>query len=153
MVFNCKKCSATFPHRGNQPRHEPSYQPEKVCLQHLPVVFLHALHKHSELEKHMNTYHRKFTNCGRSCYLGFNNTRLFSQHMSTLHSLPVFGDQFQSTQKPAETGFIVTPQSYCVQSSATQNNTDLVEFMLQLKPQIVSLNITKTLTRITKISI
>ena len=69
----------------------------------------------------------------------FNDTRLFAQHMSSLHSLPVFGDQFQPTQAPAETAFSGTLQSYHLPPSPTQANTDLAQFMLQHKPQIDSL--------------
>ena len=59
--------------------------------------------------------------------------------MSSLHSLPVFGDQFQPTRAPAETAFNGTFQSYHLPPSPTQANTDLAQFMLQHKPQIDSL--------------
>ena len=105
MVFNCKYCSATFANRGNQSRHEHRYHPDEVGL---PVftccICTFTCRKLSELEQHMRTCHQKFTNCW-SCYMGFNDTRLFAQHMSSLHSLPVFGDQFAPTQAPAETAF------------------------------------------------
>ena len=71
--------------------------------------------------------------------MGFNSTRLFTQYMSSLHSLPVFGDQFQLTQAPAETAFNGAHQSYHLPPSTSQANTDLAEFMLQHKPQIGSL--------------
>ena len=59
--------------------------------------------------------------------------------MSSLHSLPVFGDQFQPTQAPAETAFNSTLQSYHLPPSTNQANTELAQFMLQHKPQIDSL--------------
>ena len=59
--------------------------------------------------------------------------------MSSLHSLPVFGDQFQPTQAPAETAFNGTLQSYHLLLATTQANTDLAQFMFQHKPQIDSL--------------
>ena len=71
--------------------------------------------------------------------MGFNDTRLFAQHMSSLHTLPDFGDQVQPTQVPAEISFNGTLQSYHLPPSATKANTDLAEFMLQNKPQIDSL--------------
>ena len=80
--------------------------------------------------------------------MGFNDTRLFAQHMSSLHSLPVFGDQFQSTQAPAETAFNGTLQSYHLPPSTTHNRTK----MLQHKPQVDSL-IEQKITRIAKSSI
>ena len=71
--------------------------------------------------------------------MGFNDNRLFAQHMSSFHSLPVFGDQFQPTQAPAESAFNGTLQSYHLPPPTTQANTDLAQFMLQHKPQIDSL--------------
>ena len=140
MVFNYKYCSATFANRGNQSRHEHRYHPDEVGL---PVftccICTFTCRKLSELEQHMRTCHQKFTNCCRSCYMGFNDTRLFAQHMSSLHSLPVFGDQFQPTQAPVETAFNGTLQSYHLPPSPTQANADLAQFMLQHKPQIDSL--------------
>ena len=71
--------------------------------------------------------------------MGFNDTKPFAQHMSSLQPLPLFGDQFQPTQAPAETAFNGTLQSYHLPSSTTQANTDHAQFMLQHKPQIDSL--------------
>ena len=71
--------------------------------------------------------------------MGFNDTRLFAQHLSSLHALPVFGDQFQPTQAPAEAAFNGTLQSYHLPPSTTHSNTDLAEFMLQHKLQTDSL--------------
>ena len=135
MVFNCKNCSATSANRGNQSRHEHRYHPDEVGL---PVftccICTFTCRKLSELEQHIRTCHQKFTNCCRSCYMSFKDTRLFVQHMSSLHSLLVFGDQFQPTQAPAETAFNGTLQSYHLSPSTTQANTDLAQFMLQHKP-------------------
>ena len=71
--------------------------------------------------------------------MGSNNTRLFAQHTSSLHSLPVLGDQFQSTQAPAETDFKGALQSCNLPPSTTRANPDLAQFMRQHKPQIDSL--------------
>ena len=71
--------------------------------------------------------------------MGFNDTRLFAQHMSSLHSSPVFGDQFQPTQAPAETAFNGALHSCHLPPSTTQANTDFAQFMLQHKQQIDSL--------------
>ena len=140
MVFNCKYCLATFANRGNQSRHEHRYHPNEVGL---PVftccICTFTCRKLSELEQLMKTFHQKFANCCPFCYMDFNDTRLFAQHISSLHSLTVFGDQFQPTQAPAETAFNVTLQSYHLPPSTTQANTDLAQFMLQHKPQIRSL--------------
>ena len=71
--------------------------------------------------------------------MSFNDTRLLAQHTSSSHSLPVFGDQFQPSQAPAETAFNGTLQSYHLPASTTPFNTDFADFMLQYKPQIDSL--------------
>ena len=140
MVFNCKFCSATFANRGNQFRHELRYHADEVGL---PVftccICTFTCRNLSELQQHMGTCHKKFKNCCRSCYMGFNNTRLFAQHVSSLHSLSVFGDQFQPTRAPAETAFNGTFQSYHLPPSTSQANRDVAQFMLQQKPQIDSL--------------
>ena len=65
--------------------------------------------------------------------MSINDTRLFAQHMSSLHSLPVFRDQFQPTRAPAETAFNGTLQSYHLPPPTTQANTDLAQFMLPAK--------------------
>ena len=136
MVFNCNFCSAIFAKRGNQSHHEHRYHPDEVGL---PVftccICTFTCRKLSELQQHMRTFHQKFTNYCQSCYMGFNGTRLFAQHMSSLPSLPVFGDQFQPTRAQAETAFNGALQSYHLPSSTTQANTDLAQFMLQHKPQ------------------
>ena len=59
--------------------------------------------------------------------------------MSSLHSLPVVGNQFQPTQAPAEIAFNGALQIYYLLSSATQANTDPNQLRLQHKPQIDSL--------------
>ena len=71
--------------------------------------------------------------------MGFNETKLFAQHMSSLRSLPVFGDQFQPTESPIETAFNGTFQCKRLPPSTTQAKADLSEFMLQHKTQIDSL--------------
>ena len=126
MVFNCKYCSATFATMVNQSRHENGYHPDEVGL---PVftccICAFTCRKLSELEQHMRTCHQKITYCCWSCYMGFNDTRLFAQHMSSLHSLTVFGDQFQPTQAPAETAFNGTLQSYHLPPSPEPTQTFL----------------------------
>ena len=93
--------------------------------------------KLSELEQHMRTCHSKFTNCCRSCFLGFNDAHLFEQHMNSLHSLPVFGTKYQPKEATAETAFNGVLQTYEI-----VNNTagrDLESFMLNQRSAIATL--------------
>ena len=140
MVFNCKYCSATFANRGNQYCHEHRYHSDEEGLPAFTCfICTYTYRKLSELEQHMRTCHQNFSNRCRSCYMGFNDTRLFAQHISSLHSLLVFGDQFQPTQAPAETAFNGILQKHHMPQSTTHSNTGLAEFMLQHKPQSHSL--------------
>ena len=127
MVFHCKYCSADFANRGNQSRHEHRHHPDEVVL---PVftccICTFTCRKLSDLEPQMRTCHQKFTNCCRYCYMGFNNTRLFAQHMSSLHSLPVFGDQIQLTQALAESAFNCALQSYHLPPSTSKPTQTLL---------------------------
>ena len=125
MVYSCNFCSATFSTRGNRSRHQLKFHPDDVGLR----VYNCSLcafnsQKLSELEQHMRTCHSKFTNC----FMGFNDAHLFAQHMNSLHSLPVFGPEYQPKETKAETAFNGALQTY-----ETVNNTadrDLESFML-----------------------
>ena len=74
----------------------------------------------SPLEEHMRTVHSKFTNCCRSCYLGFNNSHPYAQHMSSAHSLPVFGEEFQPLQIPSQSAFNGYLQTFVIEA---ENNS------------------------------
>ena len=69
----------------------------------------------TELEQHMLTQHSSFTNCCRSCHLGFNNSHLYAQHARSLHSILVFGAEFQPTQPPDQSAFNGSLQSYSME--------------------------------------
>ena len=73
--------------------------------------------------------------------MGSNDTRLFAQHMSSLHYLHVFGDQFQPIQTPAKTAFNGALQIYHLPPSTTQAYADLAQFMLQHKELIKSVRL------------
>ena len=77
----------------------------------------------SPLEEHMRTVHSKFTNCCRSCYLGFNNSHLYAQHMSSLHSLPVFGEEFLPLQIPFQSAFNGHLQTFVIEAENNEENS------------------------------
>ena len=88
----------------------------------------------------MRTCRGKLTNCCRTCYLGFNNVHLFAQHMSFLHGLPVFGDEFLPRDTPTESAFGGRLQTFeVVNNNDAEVNTDLARFMLAEKTRIGNL--------------
>ena len=69
--------------------------------------------------------------------MGFNDAHLFAQHMNSLHSLPVFGPEYQPKVTTAETAFNGVLQTYEI-----VNNTfdrDLESFMLNQRSAIATL--------------
>ena len=59
-----------------------------------------------DFEQQMRTEHSRFAECCRSCHLGFNYSHLYAQHTSSLHSLRVFGEDFEPRDRPTtETAF------------------------------------------------
>ena len=91
------------------------------------------------LEQHMRTCYGKFTNCCRYCYLDFSNVHLFAQHMSSLHGLPVFDDEFLPRDTPTESTFGGRLQTFGVHNNDAEVNTDLARFMLSEKTRIGNL--------------
>ena len=138
MVYSCNFCSATFSTRGNRSRHQHKFHPDDVGL---PVyncsLCVFNSRKLSELEQHMRTCHSKFTNCCRSCFMGFNDAHLFAQHMNSLHSLPVFGPEYQPKEATAETAFNGVLQIYEIVNNTADR--DLESFMLNQRSAIATL--------------
>ena len=69
--------------------------------------------------------------------MGFNDAHLFAQHMNSLHSLPVFGPEYQPKEATAETAINGVLQTY-----ENVNNTadrDLESFMLNQRSAIATL--------------
>ena len=94
----------------------------------------------SPLEEHMSTVHSKFTNCCRSCYLGFNNSHLYAQHKSSVHSLSVFGEEFQPLQIPSQSAFNGYLQTFVIEAENNEENSlDLQTFMQSKRAQIEEL--------------
>ena len=85
----------------------------------------------------MRTCHSKFANCCRSCFMGFNDAHLFAQHMHFLHSLPVFGPEYQPKEATAETAFNGVLQTYEIVNNTADR--DLESFMLNQRSAIATL--------------
>ena len=113
MVCSCNFSSVTFSTCGNHSRRQHKFHPDKIGL----LVYNCSLYvfislKLSELEQHTRTCHSKFSNFCRSCFMGFNAARLFVQQMNSLHSLPVFGPEYQPKEAIAETAFSGVLKTY-----------------------------------------
>ena len=98
MTFACRYCDSVLSTRGNRSRHETKFHPDEMKLPtyHCSLCEITS-RKMTELEQHMRTQHSRFTNCCRSCHLGFNSSHLYAQHARSVHSIPVFGAEFQPT--------------------------------------------------------
>ena len=69
--------------------------------------------------------------------MGFNDAHLFAQHVNSLHSLPVFGPEYQPKEATAETA-----SNGVLQTNEIVNNTadsDLESFVLNQRPAIATL--------------
>ena len=129
MVYSCNFCSATFSTRGNRSRHQHIFHPDDVGLPGYNCsLCAFSSRKLSKLEQHMRTCHSKFTNCCRSCFMGFNDAHLLAQPMNSLHSLPVFGPEYPPKEAIAETAFNGVLQTYEIVINTADR--DLESFML-----------------------
>ena len=94
MGFQCSYCDSILNTKGNRSRHEHKFHPDEIGL---PVYQCSLCEffcrKISLLEDQMKTAHQRFTNCCQSCLLGFNDCHLYVQHMTSVHHLPVLGEQ------------------------------------------------------------
>ena len=106
MVYPCRYCDSSLSTASNRTRLEHHLHPDELGLPtYQSSLCKFTSQKISNLEQHMSTEHSRFTNCCRSCHLGFNDSHLFALHMNSVHSLPVFGDEFESRDTPMESAF------------------------------------------------
>ena len=131
MTYSCRFCPSTFSTPGNKSQHETQFHPDECSLRHYQCSICEfSTRKLSPLEEHMRTIHSKFTIFCRSCYLGFNNSHLCAQHMSSVHSLPVFGEEFQPLQIPSQSAFNGRLQTFVIEAENNgENSSDLQTFM------------------------
>ena len=72
ITYSWRFCPSTFSTPGNKSRHETRFHPDECGLPHYQCSICEfSTRKMSPLEEDMRTVHSKFTNCCRSCYLGF----------------------------------------------------------------------------------
>ena len=94
----------------------------------------------SPLEEHMRTVQSKFTNYCHSRYLGFNNSHFYAQQMSSVHSLLVFGEEFQPLQISSQSTFNVHIQTFVIEAENNEENSlDFQTFMQSKRAQIEEL--------------
>ena len=138
MGFQCRYCDSILSTKENRSRHEHKFHPDEIGL---PVyqcsLCEFTCRKISLLEEHMKTAHQRFTNCCQSCLLGFNDCHLYVPHMTSVHHLPVLGEQFQPRDTPLESAFHGVLRSF--ESTAAEESNDLENFMRIQKPKIDTL--------------
>ena len=116
VTFACRYCDSVLSTRGNRSRHETKFHPDETKLPtyHCSLCEFTS-RKMSELEQHTRTAHSRFTNCCRACHLGINSSHLYAQHARSVHSIPVFGAEFQPTQSSDQSAFNGSLQSYSIE--------------------------------------
>ena len=128
MGFQCRYCDSILSTKGNCSRHEHKFHLDEIGL---PVYQCSLCEfnyrKISLLEDLMKTAHQRFTNCSQSCLLGFNDCHLCVQHMTSVHHLPVLGEQFQPRDTPLESAINGVLRSF--ESTETEESNDLENFM------------------------
>ena len=138
MGSQCRYCDSILSTKGNRCRYERKFNPDEIGL---PVyqcsLCEFTCRKISLLEDHMKTAHQRFTNCCQSCLLGFNDCHLYVQHLTSVHHLPVLGEQFQPQDTPLESAFNGVPRSF--ESTETEDSNDLENFMRIQKLKIDTL--------------
>ena len=134
MTYSCRFCSSTFSTPGNKSRLETRFHPDECGLQYYQCSICEfSSRKMSPLEEHMRTVHTKFTKCCRSCYLGFNNSHFYSQHMSSVQSLPVFGEEFQPLQIPSQSSLNGHLQTFVIEVENNEENSLDLQTLMQSK--------------------
>ena len=116
MTFAFRYCDSVLSTRWNRSHHETKFHPDEMKLPNYHCSLCDfTSRKLSELEQHMRTEYSRFTNCCRACHLGFNSSHLYAQHARSVHSIPVFGAEFQPTQPPDQSAFNGSLQSYSIE--------------------------------------
>ena len=142
LTYNCRFCEAVLSTRANRSRHETRFHPDEMNLPtyHCSICEFTSC-RLNELEQYMWSQHSPFTNCCHTCHLGFNNFHLVRQHARSVHSFPVFGNEFQPTQPAQQSYFNATLQSYSLEPLRADEVVarDLEAFMKTKQGQIEEL--------------
>ena len=141
MTYSCRFCPSTFSTPGNKSRHATRVHPDECGLPHYQCSICEfSTRKMSPLEEHMRTVNSKFTNCCCSCYLGFNNSQLYAQHIRSVHSLPVFGEELQPLQIPSQSAFNGHLRTFVIEAENNEENSLYLQtFMQSMRAQIEEL--------------
>ena len=104
MVYLCRYCDSSLSTASNRTSHEHQFHPDEPGLPTCQCSLCEFTSR-KIFEQHMRTEHSRFTNFCRSCHLGFNDFHIYAQHMNSVHSLPVFGREFEPRDTPTESAF------------------------------------------------
>ena len=131
-MYLCRYCDSSLSTASNRTKHEHHFHPVELGLPTYQCSLCKfTSRKISNLEQHMRTEHSRFTNCCRSCHLGFNGSHIYAQHMNSVHSLPVFGEELEPRNTPTESAFNGLLRTF--------ETSDLETFMSAQKPRINNL--------------
>ena len=131
MRFPCQfKCGKTFTNKSNRSRHEIKFHPDELGLPvfHCSLCDIKT-RKLEQLITHMRETHEKYTNHCITCRLGFNDAHLYAQHMRSVHTLPVFGPDFDTREQPSKSAFGGVLQNYLLSPNNDESLMDIRQFM------------------------
>ena len=134
MVYLCRYFDSSLSTASNWTRHEHHFHPDELGL---PTYQCSLCEFTSRKISNFWTEHSRFTNCCRSCHLGFNDSHLYAQHMNSVHSLPVFGNEFEPRDTPTESAFKGLLRTF--ETTDVDEARHLETFMRAQKPRIDSI--------------
>ena len=138
MVYSCRYCYSSLSTASNRTRHEHYFHPDELGLPTFQCSLCELIsRKISNLEHHMRTEHSRFTNCCHSCHLGFNETRLYPQHMNSVHSPLLFGEEFEPRDTSTESAFNGLVRAF--ETTDADEVRDHETFLRAQKPRIENL--------------
>ena len=138
MVYSWRYCDSSISKAGNWTRDEHHFHPDEIGLPTFQCSLCEVIsQKISNLEHHLRTEHSRFTNCCHSCYLVYNDSRLYPQHMNSVRSPPLFSEEFESRDTSTECAFNGLLRTF--EPTGADEARDHEAFLRAQKPRIESL--------------
>ena len=135
IVYSCRYCDSSLSTASNRTRHEHYFHPDELGLPTFQCSLCEFIsRKISNLEHHMRTEHWRFTNCCHSCHLGLNDTRLYPQHINSVHPPLFFDKEFEPRDTSTESAFNGLLRTF--ETTDADEASDLETFFRAQKPRI-----------------